>query len=162
MESFDILVQRYERMIWKIIQSLHIYKSKEEFYQTGLIALWEASKRYDSEKGNFTGFAYAYIKGKIMTELTKAHKQETRSVYPEEEFWDSLGDNSHEPAMETEFILSFCGHLTENQKKWVLYTAIDFLSVKEIAEIEQVSVSAVKSWRKGAREKLKGRLIFIE
>jgi DNA-directed RNA polymerase specialized sigma24 family protein len=37
-----------------------------------------------------------------------------------------------------------------------MYTALRDFSVKEIAEIEKVSVSAVKNWRAGAREKMKG------
>lgn len=162
MESFAELAKQYEPMIWKIIHSLHIYKNQEEYFQTGLIALWDASNRFIEGKGSFTSFAYSYIKGRIQTEMTSSNQYESRSVYPKEEFWEVLKDESPDRTLETEFIQSYCKKLTDNQRKWVLYTALDFLSVREIAEREHVSVSAVKAWRKGAREKLKGQLEFVD
>nr|WP_312473656.1 hypothetical protein [Neobacillus sp.] len=36
---------------------------------------------------------------------------------------------------------------------------MQFLSIREIAEQEQVSISAVKQWRNGARKKLNGLII---
>lgn len=161
MAKFEELAIQYEPMIWKVIHSLNIYKNQQEYYQTGLIALWEAKERYIEGKGNFAAFAYSYIKGRIQTELTSKNKHENSNVYPEEEFWEFIQDESPDRSFETEFILSFCDGLTENQKKWVLYTVLDFLSVREIAEKEKVSVSAVKAWRKGAQEKLKGKLEFL-
>ncbi|MDP4171531.1 MAG: sigma factor, partial [Bacillota bacterium] len=63
MESFEELSEQYTPMIHKIMNTLHIFKNKEEFYQLGLIALWEANERFDPQKGSFTTFAYSYIKG---------------------------------------------------------------------------------------------------
>ena len=59
-------------------------KNKDEFHQHGLIALWEASKRFDSKKGQFPTFAYAYIKGYLLMEMSKATKESERSIYPRE------------------------------------------------------------------------------
>lgn len=154
MENFDKLIQQYDAMIWKIIHSLHIYKNHREFYQTGLIALWEAKRGFDEDKGNFTSYAFSYIRGKLLTELTKRRKQEDTCLYPEEEFWSYIEDETTLPYLEKESILTYCERLTENQRKWVLYTALADLSIKEIADIEQVSMSAVKAWRRGAREKI--------
>ncbi|WP_389361696.1 sigma-70 family RNA polymerase sigma factor [Cytobacillus spartinae] len=155
MESFEQLIEQYEAMVWKIIHSLHIYKNVEEFYQTGLIALWEASARFDHEKGSFTSYAYTYIKGKILSEMTRTNKHENQNVYPKEEFWELIEDSKVTPSLEAELILSLCEDLTPNQKKWVLYTAIADFSLNDIAKLEKVSPSAVKAWRKGAQEKLK-------
>lgn len=47
-------------MIYQIIRSLHIYKNEEEFYQIGLIGLWEAQQRFDEQKGRFFNFAYSF------------------------------------------------------------------------------------------------------
>lgn len=154
MENFDKLVQQYDAMIWKIIHSLHIYKNQREFYQTGLIALWEAERGFFEERGNFTSYAFSYIRGKLLTELTQRRKQEDTCLYPEEEFWNHIEDETKLHYLEEEIILTYCERLTENQRKWVLYTSLADLSIKEIADIEQVSMSAVKAWRKGAREKI--------
>ncbi|AIE61405.1 sigma-70 family RNA polymerase sigma factor [Bacillus methanolicus] len=158
MESFEQLARQYEPMIHKLIFTANIYKNKEEFFQLGLISLWEASQRFNPEKGNFTNYAYTYIKGKFMTELTKANKHEERNIYPKEEFWEFIVDPITEDPFEVNFLLSYCEPLTPNQTKWVLYTFLDGLTIKEIAEKENVSVSAVKSWRKGAKEKLRESL----
>lgn len=160
MESFEQLARQYERMIYRIMHTLHIYKNQEEFFQLGLIALWEANERFDPNKGSFTGFAYSYIKGRFMSEMTKSNKHEERSVYPKDEFWTVIEDPSTQQPFEVKFLLTYCEALTENQTKWVLYTCIDDLSVAEIAAKEGVSVSAVKSWRKGAKEKLKKSLVI--
>lgn len=141
-------------MIWKIIHSLHIYKNQSEFYQTGLIALWEAKRGFDEEKGHFTSYAFSYIRGKLLTELTKRRKQEDTCLYPEEVFWSHIEDETTLPYLEEEIILTYCERLSEKQRKWVLYTALADLSIKEIADIERVSMSAVKAWRRGAREKI--------
>lgn len=145
-------------MITSIIRSLHIYKNKDEFFQTGLIALWEATRGFDPEKGNFEGYAYSFIRGRIMSELTKASIIADRNVHPSEEFWELAGEAAEDETLTELLLLSYCSSLTENQKKWVLYTCLDSLSIKEIAEKEKVSISAVKSWRKGAKEKLKSEL----
>ena len=71
MESFDELVVQYQPMIHKIIQSLHIYKDKDEFYQTGLIGLWEATQSFDERKGSFSNYAYTYMKGKILFQMNQ-------------------------------------------------------------------------------------------
>ncbi|MGG1396524.1 sigma-70 family RNA polymerase sigma factor [Bacillus salipaludis] len=158
MESFEELVVQYRPMIHKIIHTLHIYKNWDEFYQHGLIALWEASNRFDPKKGNFTSYAYNYIRGFLLLELTKEHKYEENCVCPKEEFWETAGDIVIDHPLETETILSVCTTLTPNQRKWVLYTALYDFSIKEIAIKENVSMSAVKSWRAGAREKLRERI----
>lgn len=159
-QFFDDLVKQYEPMIYKIIRSLHIYKNKEEYFQLGLVGLWEAMKRFNPKKGDFTNYAYTYIKGLFLSEMTKVTRHEERCVYPKDEFWEAMEDIHPEQPLEKKLLLSYCRELTDNQTKWVLYTCLDGLSVKEIADYENVSVSAVKAWRKGAREKLRKTLNY--
>ncbi len=157
---FDPIAEQYAPMIYKIITRLHIYKNRDEFFQTGLIALWDAYKNFDEVKGNFSSYAFSYIKGRIMTELTKARKQEERSVYPDEVYWDTIQDKHAEPQLEAEFLQSICADLTDKEMKWVLYTSINDFSVNEIAKREHVTASAVKQWRSNAKRKLKKVMIL--
>lgn len=159
MESFEQLAAKYEPMIYDIIHRLNIYKNYEEFHQLGLIALWQAWKNHNEEKGNFLSYAYSMVKGHMMIELTKQTKQMDRYVYPEAAFWEFIEDTSSSPSSEiTQELYKKCSMLSENQLKWLQYTLCDQLSVREIAEKERVSLSAVKNWRQGAREKLKNIL----
>ena len=68
-------------MIYQIIHSLHIYKNHDEFYQIGLIALWEASNQFDETKGAFLSYAYATVKGRILTEIAKQKQDKRREIY---------------------------------------------------------------------------------
>lgn len=161
MESFEQLSKQYEPMIHKIIRSLHIYKNKENYFHIGLIGLWEAKEAFNPEKGEFTNYAYTFIKGQILNEMNRNNRSEERSVYPKEEYWETVEETNAVQPLEIEFLLSYCQVLTEKETKWVIYTCVDFLSVREIAEKENVSVSAVKQWRNGAKKKLKEQLIEI-
>jgi RNA polymerase sigma factor (sigma-70 family) len=161
MESFDQLARQYEPMIHKIIRSLHIYKNKEDFLHIGLISLWEATLSFNPAKGEFSNYAYSYIRGRILQEMQRNNTHSERSVYPKEEYWETVEDPGLGTPLEKEFLLSYCQGLTEKETKWVLYTCIDFLSVQEIAQKENVSPSAVKQWRKGAKKKLQKGVIDI-
>jgi RNA polymerase sigma factor (sigma-70 family) len=161
MDNFDQLAKQYEPMIHKIIRTLHIYKNQEEYFHIGLVALWEASEAFDPLKGEFSNYAYSYIKGQILNEMNRINKREERSFTPEEEYWETVVDQNSGSPLEVEFLLSYCETLTEKETKWVLYTCVDFLSIKEIAEKEHVSMSAVKQWRSGAKRKLKEQLLEI-
>lgn len=161
MDSFEQLAKQYEPMIHKIIRTLHIYKNQKEYFHTGLVALWEAAEAFDPVKGEFSNYAYSYIKGQILNEMNRSNKREERSVFPKEEYWETIEDQNPGNPLEVEFLLSYCDTLTEKETKWVIYTCVDFLSIKEIAETENVSLSAVKQWRSGAKRKLKEQLLEI-
>ncbi|KQU57522.1 hypothetical protein ASG66_17370 [Bacillus sp. Leaf406] len=153
MEPFELVHEQYSQMIHKIIHTLRIYKNHHDYYQTGLIALWEAYGKFDSSKGTFTSFAYSYIRGRILTELKREAREEERGVELEEGATEAGGDDLDTLALET--LLSYCGNLTPNQKKWVISHSLHMLSISEIAELEGVSPEAVKKWRKGARERIR-------
>jgi RNA polymerase sigma factor (sigma-70 family) len=152
-ENFNEIVKQYEPMIHKIILTLGIYKDREEFYQTGLIALWQAAERYNQERGAFSSFAYPYIKGHLQTEMTKRNKHGEQYISVDDESWSLIPDLSCPIPFEYEQL--DCEGLTDKEKKWLNYTVSQGLSIKEIATLEKVSQSTVKLWRSGARMKLR-------
>jgi RNA polymerase sigma factor (sigma-70 family) len=158
-ESFNELVAQYQPMIHKIIQSLHIYRNEDEFYQTGLIALWEASQSFNESKGSFSNYAYAYIKGKMLTQMSQNNQHQEKHVLPEMEFWECIEDQGSSLFLEKETILTYCEGLTGKEAKWVMASFIEQLTNKEIAEKENVSISAVKQWKSGALRKMKERTV---
>ncbi|GAA0317273.1 hypothetical protein GCM10008967_04800 [Bacillus carboniphilus] len=165
MDEFETLKEQFDPMIRSIMKKLNIYQNKHEFYQTGLIALWEAYQNFDPKKGQFATFAYSYIRGRMLRDMDRQIRNEERNVHPKEEFWEMIQDDDADPLLQAnEFLLSLCrdSHLTRQQQKWVEYTCIHMLTVREIAEIEGVSVSAVKRWRSEAKQKLKGTLLAIK
>ncbi|MCM3693225.1 sigma-70 family RNA polymerase sigma factor [Neobacillus niacini] len=160
MESFDELVVQYQPMIHKIMHSLHIYKNQQEFYQTGLIALWEAAQSFDERKGNFSNYAYTSIKGKMLSEMTRTNLYMERNIVPQkEEFWDRIEGQESPLFLEKETIQSYCDGLTEREATWVIESYINERSTKEIAERQRVTLSAVKQWKLGALRKLKEKVV---
>ncbi|PWW31390.1 DNA-directed RNA polymerase [Cytobacillus oceanisediminis] len=158
MESFEQVAAQYEPMVYQIIRTLNIYKNQEEFFQLGLIRLWEIWEKYDPQKGNFLTFAYTNIRMKMMDELKKSKLQEDRSLVPDEEFWTLIECPTTKQPLDEKLILSYCEELTNNQTIWVTSTFLYDLSTNEIAEQHQVTVSAVKAWKKGALTRLKSVL----
>jgi RNA polymerase sigma factor (sigma-70 family) len=156
-ESFDELVVQYQPMIHKIIQSLHIYRNQDEFYQTGLIALWEASQAYNEGKGRFSNYAYSYMKGKMLTQMNLDNQYLGKHVLSKKEVWENIEDQES-LYLEKETFQTYCDGLTEKEATWVIAFSIEHLTIKEIAEREKVSLSAVKQWRSGAIRKLKERI----
>jgi len=154
-ENFEHIATQYTPMINSIIRSLHIYTNKEEFYQIGLIALWEAARGFDPEKGKFETYAYRFIKGRMMIELTRCHNQLERNIHLKPEHWELLEDQSVGENEISELIEACGNSLTKNQLKWLKYACQDQLTIQEIAVLENVSVSTVKSWRDRARKNIK-------
>lgn len=158
MERFEEVVEQFTPMIHHVMRSLSIYKNIEEFFQTGVIALWDAHQRFDEDKGKFSTYAYSYIRGRMMTELKQQRKEAERSVTPNEEFWDVVVDENGQQPFQLEALLSHCDGLNDRQKQWVVYTFYYGMTVKEIADREKVSLSAVKKWRAGAMGRIKGNV----
>ncbi|GKU83526.1 sigma-70 family RNA polymerase sigma factor [Niallia sp. NCCP-28] len=155
--NIEILIEQYTPMIYHMIQKLSIYKNKEEFIQIGLISIWETAHTFHSDKGQYSSYLYKHMRGRFLDELKKRTKDQERYVHPEEEFWSYI--ESPELYKEEEYaIRQLCKTLTDCQTKWVIYTIIYQWTIKEIAEKEKVSLSAVKWWKKGALEKLRSIL----
>lgn len=159
MDNFHQIAEQYEPMIHKIIHSLHIYKEKEEYLQIGRTGLWEAAKAYNPEKGEFLNYAFTIVRGQILNEMNRNNRREERSVYPKEEYWGTVQENHPDVPLQREIVLDYCKNLTEKETKWVVYHCIDLLSITEIAEKENVSPSAVKQWRAGAKRKIKNTFL---
>jgi RNA polymerase sigma factor (sigma-70 family) len=150
--DFEQLSTQYSNMIHSIIHSLHIYKDHDDFYQIGLIALWNASENFDVEKGKFSTYAYSFIKGRILTHLRKEKCQEERYFPAPEENCKQLGYDVH--FLEKENLLSYFYLLTDKEKQWVILRFFDGLSNRAIAEIWNVKVSTVRACERRTMGKL--------
>lgn len=161
MDDFSALKTEFTPMIHHIIRSLSIYKNKEEYFQVGLIALWDSFRSFNEEYGQFSNYAYTVIKGKILNELKHHHKYEAHSK-PFDSTILEIKDpfSMHEEAFAIESILHYTEGLTLNQQRWLLQTYLKNKTVTEIAELYQVTTASVKSWRKSTLIKLRKQMIF--
>ncbi|PMC37332.1 RNA polymerase subunit sigma-24 [Bacillus sp. UMB0899] len=153
---FEELHQQFEPMIYHAMNTLSIYKNKPEYYQIGCIALWEASLRFNSEKGEFKSFAYSYIIGRMKSALTEDRKKGERESQSEDLWGEDETTYGDFSTVLWELLFEKASTLlSENQCKWVKAYCQYGSTPSEIAEDEGVSVATVKGWRRDAIVKLR-------
>lgn len=78
--TFTETVALYEGMIVNQIKKLGIRQDYEEYYQCGLIGLWNAYERFDAEKGCFPAYAHVTVRGYMLERLKKESTVQERYV----------------------------------------------------------------------------------
>lgn len=152
MEStFEEVLNKYTPMIHHIINSLNIYKDKDRYFHEATIILWETLQTTDHRKGSFTSYAYSSIRGKLLNHLKKEMKWVETHAFVEH-FPEQPSEISY---CELEQLEKYTRLLTEKQKIWLIEFIGNGKKLEEIAMQEEVSISAVKSWRGEALKKLK-------
>ncbi|MGP4071664.1 sigma-70 family RNA polymerase sigma factor [Piscibacillus sp. B03] len=151
--DFSEILSKYEGMIYHLIHKLNIQDKDGEFYQHGLIALWESYQKYHG-RDSFPKITYITIRSRLIDLIRKKSRlieHETISDFFKEEavldaniegfdplFWDMVRDA-----------------LTEKQWIYVKKRIIQGKEIKEIAQEEQTTTDAVKGWGKEVKRKLK-------
>lgn len=158
-KNYEQLVEEFTPMIHHMIKKLLIYKDKQEFFQIGLISIWETMSHFKEEKGKYSNYLYRHMQGRFLDELKRRTREAERNDYSSEEFW-ALMESPILYREEEDYIKDLCKELSERETTWVIATFVHQMTVEEIAQNERVSPSAVKWWRKGAKEKLKRILEF--
>lgn len=141
-------------MVKKQMVALQIYKNQDDFFQIGLIGLWEAYNRYDPDKGTFPAFAQVTVRGKMLTQLRKEIHIAEHQVILNDDMLEVIPDPNSEELLERDVIFSYCQGLTEKQLKWVTQGILENKKPMEIAESEGVPVERIKGWRKEALRKI--------
>ncbi len=154
--DFQRTYEEEEWLIHYVIQQLHLYKNQDEFYQEGLIGLWEAYVRFDERHGaSFRTFAFRTIRGKLLTQLQKSKRVEDRQATLTEPMIDTTEDQQLVIPLEREGILEYCEGLTYEQRRWVILHFLECKGPNQIAREEGVSKDTVKSWRRYALQRIK-------
>ncbi|WP_029270227.1 sigma-70 family RNA polymerase sigma factor [Virgibacillus alimentarius] len=166
--SFEEIMKQNERRVHYHIHRLNVRDPHKEFYQEGLVAMWNAYEKYEPDKGPLaTYFNYSIRNRMIDLMRKKARALRNDEVFIEEE--KKKMDNGNRSCKDRLPLLDFSDipvddrsvwkhvreRLTDNQWKWVASFIILELPLKEIARREGVTVEAVKSWGKQARKKLR-------
>lgn len=154
-KCFEEWAEQFEPLIKSQIKSLGVTGRYDEYYQVGLIGLWEALQRFNLEKGEFGPFAYRTVRGKMLEQLNKEAKYKTRHVGFSLELVETIPYEGGVLPLEKEILDIYLKELTDNQKKWVIKKVIYQMKEAEIAAEEGVSIHAVKSWRKQAIARMK-------
>ncbi|MFC4557643.1 sigma-70 family RNA polymerase sigma factor [Virgibacillus kekensis] len=176
-KSFETILEENENRIYFQIHKLHINDPHQEFYQEGLEALWNAYLSYLPDKGSMTTYFNYSIRNRLIDLLRRktVDQKYTKAFQSEFETQCGAGNRNRRNGIglpvvgRTDMMLIHSPlfelvreGLTTNQQKWVNYYILEDKSVKEIAELEGVSESAVKSWGRQARKKLKDVKVYVQ
>lgn len=149
-------------MIHKIIHSLHIYKDFDQYFQLGLIALWETTEKFDEKQGKFESLAYSMIRGRMLEQLKKESTYANRFTVSDSFTDFERNDERSEIPLEKEILLSYCTGLSEKEYTWVQETFIRQKTISDIAKKENVKVETVKTWRKRALQKIRNNVCALK
>nr|WP_275580413.1 sigma-70 family RNA polymerase sigma factor [Metabacillus iocasae] len=157
--SFEEIVHMFDPLIKSQLKKLCIYKDYDEFYQVGVIGLWEAYKKYDPTQGEFSTYAYTMVRGHLLTHLKKVIlRQEREPLFTESDRIQEIQVESA-PMIEETSLLEAYNTLSNREKIYVKRYMIEGYSMKEIADECGVSYQTVKDWAKRAKTKLR---VFYE
>lgn len=167
--QFELFFRQHEGRVWHQIRRLGVSADwYDEFYAEGIVALWEAYRSYDHQRGDVG----TYLNYRIRYRLIDLLRRKLREVERVEKVVEQKGEELHAgnfhrasgmPLVDArgievgddQFWERVRSRLSEKQWKWVKYFIIADLSVKEIMELEGVSADAVKGWGREVRRKLK-------
>lgn len=167
--DFDRFFQANERRIHFQIQRLGISNDLYgEFFSEGIVALWQAYKQFNPDKGNIGTFLNYQIRFRLVDLMRKKYRHKETTEKAIQERVTQIDDgNRHKtsgtplvhmkdvPLTNEVFWEAVKKELSISQWKWVQYFIIAELTIKEIMEIEGVSATAVKSWGREVRRKLR-------
>lgn len=150
---FIKVLEQYEGMIYHLIYKLNIIDRDGEFYQIGLIALYETYRKYKG-RDIFGKLAYMTIHSRLIDELRKqsrVNKKETLVGRIEGYTLTTLSYGHIDPY----FWKTIKEHLTAKQWTYVQKRYIEDKTIKTIALEENTTIDAVKYLGKEVKKKLR-------
>ncbi|WP_416150135.1 RNA polymerase sigma factor [Salipaludibacillus sp. HK11] len=156
-EKFEEICEQFMPLIYGLIGKWKLVGDKDEFIQTGRIALYDAWSRYDGDIGAFPAYAKSYVYGRFQISLERRNRWQTRFISTEPltmtETNPFIVNNEENLLLLRDWLART--NLSSREKEWVNEAIFDGLKPREIAEKHDVAVSTVKSWRKEALKKLR-------
>ncbi|TWT27883.1 sigma-70 family RNA polymerase sigma factor [Planomicrobium sp. CPCC 101110] len=156
MERFEMVIEQYTPMISALIRKLHIYRDFEVYRQAGKVALWQAYKRYDKTKGNFTPFAYRSIHGALLDELKHEARFASQVTVVESESFEGLVDSRFTDEL-PEWLDQV--QLTEEERRLLENLFVEGRSLAELAVLHQLSLAGMKKRRERLLKKVRSQLL---
>lgn len=163
--SFETIFRQNEQRIHYHMHKLGIHDGQGEYYVEGIYAMWMAYKKYDPNKGPLGTYFNYTIRHRLIDMLRKKTNDDRRQLLATQAVSEAADhgyvtdsqrvDAPGETEEDDVFWDRIRAKLTHNQWKWVQFYIIDDMTLKEIAQQEDVTIEAVKSWGRGVRKKLR-------
>ncbi len=151
--QFEMVYETYKKMIHHLIHKYNIQDPQGEFFQEGVIALWNAYQKY-GDRDTFGKLAYITIRSRIIDLIRKKNRlntHETATEIANESSYRESGLEDFDPY----FWDSVQQTLTSRQWIFVQRKIIEGRTYQDIAALEQTTIDAVKGWGKEVKKKLR-------
>lgn len=165
--TFTEVYEQYQPLIYGTLKKYSIYKNQEDALQEARLALWEAYANYDPRRGDFSAFAAKYVRGRVMSYLTKQNKHKHTYSFSQLGAEDQEGEIDWKDPLAAEAYLScelpdILKHayapLSAREKIILIEHILHERPLREIAQRESVSLETAKTWKKRALKKLRQTL----
>ncbi len=148
MMDFEEVLERYEPMISAVMRKLTIYRNHEQFRQVGRIALWQAWQRFDKKKGNFTAYAFMYIRGAMLDELKKERKFTVKVLQVENDVLERVGESQKNFQTSTSHrVAEALLTLKQHEQELIQMLFMEGYSLSECAVHFGISIAGIKKRR---------------
>ncbi|WP_067725972.1 sigma-70 family RNA polymerase sigma factor [Oceanobacillus damuensis] len=157
--TFEEIFEHNERRIHFYMRKLNIRDPHDEFYQEGIVAMWNAYENYQPDKGTLATYFNYTIRNRMIDLMRKQNREQEKEELCVRRSSAQLYDGNlfqsagaAYPIIKAEsfqipdrdFWQNVKDELSDKQWKWVKFHIM-----------EGMSADAVKSWGKEARRKLK-------
>lgn len=148
-DAFEVLVERYEAAFLRKAKSiLWNGEDAEEVVQDTFTRIYVYADRYTPQVGaSFSSWGYTILTRLAYTRYTKLSKLRGRTQELEPEAFERLPDNSdfRDTLSVTNEVLVALARLPESAARVLTLQFLEGKTQEEIAEIEESSVSAIKT-----------------
>ncbi|MEC1177470.1 sigma-70 family RNA polymerase sigma factor [Metasolibacillus meyeri] len=155
--DFEQCYEQYKALIEKVLHRCNIYGNFDEFRHIAMIALWEATRSYDSEKGGFEAYAYFMMRYQIIAEMRKQNLLQSRMMVMEDEIlYACINDVQNPYRIE----LPLAWEELTTVERYILHSYyMEQNSDKEIAASLHLKMDTVKKRRQRLLKRLKKQLV---
>ncbi|HLS07975.1 sigma-70 family RNA polymerase sigma factor [Lentibacillus sp.] len=79
--TFDEIFKQNERRIHYYIHRLNIRDPHQEYYQEGLVAMWDAYEKYQPDKGPMATYFNYIIRNRMIDLMRKQNKEKEKAAH---------------------------------------------------------------------------------
>jgi RNA polymerase sigma-70 factor (ECF subfamily) len=164
--AFEKLVLRHQHaVVGTVSKMMGNPRDAEDIAQQVFVRLWKSAPRYKAT-AKFTTFLFTITRNLVFNESRKRKRRKEHSLEEQEEEWhqelsDSQEKRPDEEALQAELKVAVdraIDALPEKQRMAVILRRYENLPYEEIADVLELSVSAVKSQLFRARTTLRASL----
>ena len=163
---FEVVCEQFYPLIHRTLNKYRIRWEREEYMQVGRIALWEAYRNYDPGRGPFAALAVPYVEGRILHALKRQYRlpQVPFSSFQQDDEeraidWpDPLAEQAFNRCEWEELLETLTEGLSEREQIVVREHLVQGIPMTELAQRYGVSGDTVKTWKKRALRKMRGKV----